>query len=362
MTGAFMNRAKLWVVLGLLLTWMGSAWAGGVSGGGGDVEKYPSEAKQVVGAARRYAGKILTAWLQSEERWIKETGLPEDHPLKPIFKSQRNVFEVLKSVKVNLAMSQPCFDDQGMPHDGSANLSGSDEICISPYAMFPKLSIFNVNEETVALILHEVSHLLGANEAEADAAQFFALYAFHGTDFRNVENDIWVLSGGIINFGFPPAFEVLRDWIRRPRPARTDMIEHWSDIFYLKLKEDFSSTVYSYVSFGMQKMFEAQDIRTSNLSYYSCSVDLSKTKATRDMCAEHLEEIFGRDVELSAREYAIRSGYSDPGEVYDSVKIKRIYTTDGFHDAVQALYDDYESVWSEVIELNKFTIKTVSMP
>ncbi len=160
--------------LSLLLTLR--VYAGGVSGGGGGtVPADPISAQDL--------RKIV-----EEERWelkqffnayeiIQKTrgkGNCQDSVCEKLFNGEHTIFSVLDS-DINFQESAPCLGPDGEPHDGYA---ADQSICLSLFSMVQKLDVSEARPQVLALIGHELSHLVALDEKEADQVQKAALKAF----------------------------------------------------------------------------------------------------------------------------------------------------------------------------------------
>ena len=149
-------------------TFNSTAEIGGISGGGGGtitpggVDTY--KIKQIIGLSKI----LLLSWLNDGEHFYKTVRLPGGHEPRPeellLFKGPRDVFEVIRQLKIEVKNSSPCYTFDGQPVDGSINATKPADICISAKTLAEKLNENNFEYETIALIMHEIMHLLGANE------------------------------------------------------------------------------------------------------------------------------------------------------------------------------------------------------
>src|SRR5690606_39142869 len=78
--------------------------------------------------------------------------------------SGKNIIEFAKETAFEVRMSEPCRDVNGQPKDGSVYGTKPGTLCLSAFLMAQKLNDLNVSSETAALMVHELSHLLGATE------------------------------------------------------------------------------------------------------------------------------------------------------------------------------------------------------
>lgn len=88
----------------------------------------------------------------------------------------RNVWEVLPAIHWDIRTDAPCIDGEGKESDGSASLP--DTVCLSIPRLSLKLDENGATRAVFALMVHEVSHLFGTSEAEAEALQSLADAAF----------------------------------------------------------------------------------------------------------------------------------------------------------------------------------------
>ncbi|MGZ3695176.1 MAG: hypothetical protein ACXWQO_13635, partial [Bdellovibrionota bacterium] len=167
------------------LTMGGIAFAegGGVgSGGGGTTIPNPTNPEFISGTASEYGAKLLTVWLQHQEEVFNRYG-ENEQAKSPFFKvfrpsNRKNIYQLVESTEVEFRMSGPCLDSEGQPWDGSIYGSKPGSICISPFSMAPKLSDMNYEAETLALLAHEISHLMGTSESEAREIQQVVIWDF----------------------------------------------------------------------------------------------------------------------------------------------------------------------------------------
>lgn len=84
-----------------------------------------------------------------------------------LFDGEQTVFDVLDRLTIEVRHSAACRDARGNEVDGSADLASGNRICISAKRLAEKLTCSDVEAQVWALVLHEISHLLGTSEAEA---------------------------------------------------------------------------------------------------------------------------------------------------------------------------------------------------
>lgn len=107
------------------------------------------------------------------------TGKPtsETSPLlvnlhKKLFAGKSTIYHALKEAQFQVQESGPCYDTSGKEVDGSAK--DMPKICISSQRLSKSLTLENAQPELLALVIHEVSHMMGATEKEAMKIQEIA--------------------------------------------------------------------------------------------------------------------------------------------------------------------------------------------
>lgn len=167
-------------VLGTLLTTTSLASAnGGVSGGGGGT--LPSNP-----VSTYFIEKVIQEAKRDLRLFIKYELLRNDYANptaleKKLFGGTKNLWDVLEETNIELRETRPCYDSANNEVDGSIYSNKKNHICISSFRIAPKLIKQNARIETLALILHELTHLLGADEKEATSYQQMAVQFFNET-------------------------------------------------------------------------------------------------------------------------------------------------------------------------------------
>jgi hypothetical protein len=153
---------------------------GGISGGGGGVATPPGVEISKIQAAVENSKIVIEEWLNAKElRFSYGTnGLENSTAFAKLFGSSRNVFDVIKDLKIEVRNNEPCYDSDHNAVDGSIFAHAPASICISAFKLKDKLNAFDYEYETEALILHEISHLLGTDENEAVSLQNLSLPGF----------------------------------------------------------------------------------------------------------------------------------------------------------------------------------------
>jgi hypothetical protein len=160
------------------------AVAGGVGTGGGDfMPGTKVQASQV-----KMALSQVTPTIQARLNFLEFLlGTMNDPTYKSaaqkLFGGSTTVFDILNKVHINDQESGPCFDQRHNPKDASIAASGNASFCISVQEATEKLTTENLFAQLVAISIHELGHLVGLDENEAQAVQRFVLsYGGRGDD------------------------------------------------------------------------------------------------------------------------------------------------------------------------------------
>ena len=158
----------------LIILTFNVAWAGGISGGGGG-----TVIQKPIGKSR-IENLLTQARLVSYEYFNSSAGTKS---LKAISKPTGNdgTASLIKT-KIYIERESSCRDRDQVEVDGSVVSPVPDTVCISSKNLGEKLSDDNAFAQTMALVIHEYSHLLGASEEEAVSIQNAALEELNGHD------------------------------------------------------------------------------------------------------------------------------------------------------------------------------------
>jgi hypothetical protein len=160
---------------------------GGVDGGGGGtlpakpIANY--EFDQVIATAKRDLGLFTKQGMRNYSRRTSEKSVINTK----LYGGSITLWDILQTTDLEVLYDRPCKDANGHPRDGSIHASKPNTICLSAFLISPKTISERAKVEIYSLILHELSHLLGTTEAEAqeyqrDSAFFLAYDTNNQTD------------------------------------------------------------------------------------------------------------------------------------------------------------------------------------
>lgn len=311
------------------------ARAGGVSdGGGGVVNSNPVDIAHVLFATAETGG-ILLAWLYREESTFKK--LPTDEqkrsPSAKLFLGKTSAIDLIKTTAFEVRMNKPCYDSGGNSKDGSVLGARPGTLCISPYSMAPKLNESNYEQETAALVMHEISHVLGADENEATEIQknvLFSLEKYRIIDFKvdtgliapkPLENRL----GGEIDM----ALMNLRFW-SKSAVYDPNLMKHGDAASIAKDLQSIDLQYLRKVAINIQlapndvmAQYQAQVLKIYLLEKYICANNPSSDSIEKEECKNDLAKIFANDDRVSVRQAELRMNNIDLGLDAELVTIQK---------------------------------------
>lgn len=156
-----------------------TSFAGDKAGNGGDIYLDPMIEAEALKEAVLQSRSPIEFLLSAKERKFVRGEMTSDSPYFVLFSAKEDVFSLLAKIKINIEMSRSCVDSNGYDEDGAASINGDNTICISIKRLQSKLINDSQNPDDYrsyigALVLHEISHLMGANENQARALQMAA--------------------------------------------------------------------------------------------------------------------------------------------------------------------------------------------
>lgn len=358
-------RCTLSALLYSGLTFTAPAFAGGVSdGGGGTTNPKPADPEWIAQSVHFDAAIILTAWFNRQEQ-IFVTMSDELKPQSPFYKmftSDKNIFDLIKVTKVELQFSIPCYDKNGNPWDGSVYTSEPGSVCLSPFTMAPKLNKYNVKVETYSLLAHELSHLLGTTEEEADAIQEQAIADLYQVNFVDEIVEFDLLSKGNMEVG--ELLVQLNYDISSAKFLRDEDFDRSFDSygdFAVRLGD---KNILLPVRFERFKLVYPEFVRFYLMRDFVCSNDQSLIEEMRKVCMDNLNSVFLKEYTATARDYHIRNLFNshDPGEVFDLVTIRRPAMAEDVAAELTLLLDYVKQIQADLQSLVSSQMEVVRFP
>ncbi len=284
--------------------------AGGISGGGGGTTvPDPIKPEALAWTFEEFAPFIAYSWLLGAERNFD--GLSEaektQSPLKILFGSpnaDKRVFAYLRSAQVEMRMNSACIDYDGVEREGSVHTMKPGNVCLSVFLMAPKLNVALALKEASALYLHEISHLVGANEPEAVAIQKLMLrdlwYAnpakiIAGAQFAG---GTWSVEGATL---------YVKRLLKNPALITASEIEKIAERFD-RAVDGLNLEGESFSAIGAELHDEILPYRAvvESIQDYLCAGDSKLALKQRRECKRQIAKEFADAKEVSARDYLLR--------------------------------------------------------
>lgn len=343
-------------ILGILITLFGFSTqllAGAVSGGGGGTTNpIPAMPADVEQAIADFASPSILMFLNKQE-YEFEQQTEENKLTSPYYKLFRptngvTVFDHVKNLSVEIHRNSACLDANGESKDGSVYASKPGAVCISSFSIAPKVNARNVAAETVALILHELSHLSGATETEATEIQneFVELNLSQLLDAKTrLKMAALPLMG---RFGEP--LLSLKYWINVPSAITTPELDQWAT--------ELMNIHSNQLRLASNELFALRYAQLSRMAPivrkilvirdYISTQDPREDSEVRANDSKQLALGFGGDRQVTLMTYLTRIGYFSLAAEYETISIHKM---DTLADVTTNLSEIQNYLWEVSTEL-----------
>lgn len=315
---------------------------GTVGGGGGGTTSPLKASRDMIKLAAAQAKLTIVTFLNEEEiRFVlHSSGMSAEwKTLNPkLFNSSNDIFKVIEKISIEVRADAPCYDSSGDVVEGSIFSNYSDSICISSLLLAQKLDVYNYEYETAALILHELSHLLGATESEAVSVQVSYIQNMRANSYSRVRtlqqqyySDLSAIKLDLDQFSldmgsYPPTnlptckFNPKINW--KLWDWEHDVAAQGN--FYALRASDF-------------EVLQNQIIRLSMLADYICLNDPVQIKSgNATYSKKRFDTGFGLDQQIEIQDYAIRLGvYKFVNRLQSDISKKPQDATDVFWELMK---------------------------
>jgi hypothetical protein len=341
---------------------------GGVSdGGGGSVGSSAVTPEQIAQAVPPLAHWILP-WLYRQQAQFQTLSPADqkDSTVAKLFPAHGDdILVLIPKISFELRLSGPCFDANHTPKEGSIFAKNKNQICLSPFLLSQNLNSSDVAAETAALMIHELSHLLGTNEAEAVAIQKLAIADFSQMSLADTDKALSALLNGEQGGQITTVRGPLQSWSQDPEHFTTarDLLywnQSWGNL--LGSLTDQTDQRVQYVSQSLLDLYPAYNMKIAVLIAYYHAHDMTSTPEDRQSFQDQLDQSFAAAKTLTARQLISAQGGWDPGAAYDKVILHK---PESWADEARAMLDleNYLGrIESQVRSLFQFSIPTEITP
>jgi len=309
---------------------------GGIGDGGGGTTKpipvTPRDIRDFVGNNR--TAPMIRAWFNGLEadyqRELENDYEKESTALPKLYGGKEDVFAKLEKLQIEVRLDKPCYDKSGVETDGSVYNTIPGGLCISAYRIAPQVVQSNYESETAALIIHEVSHLLGTDEKEAIELQQKALNQFAKISFLD-----GIVQGQMIAHGLNENLYLNFDLTMNSNPDvflnAEALTKQHDKLLTLRDKEIRYPGILGGFNFLRSKSFELitpQFVRFTILDHFLKSMKTGTTEYDiwlRKQAVKQLEMGFDKDDSVTTETYLVRikkPNYS-LAESYKQVTVRR---------------------------------------
>jgi hypothetical protein len=334
--------------------------AGGVSDGGGSTSTQNEVTPQIIIESMKTSGPMLLTWLYRRHQLFQELAISsrESSPFKILFSSpHQNIFTILQSTDIEVRSTKPCYDKSGRPIEGSIYASKADSMCLSPFLMAKKLVSSNIAQETAGLIIHELSHLLGANEEEANTIQNCLLNDLKATspetialNFNYLVNDSG--QGKIYETALPTTF-----WEKDPANYLTfkDCFSWMKDLARLKDAIMYQpQPIILFASPEIMKLYQPQFAKLAVIQLFISAHDKNVSSIERKASQDLLDKLFFDTDEKTASEIGHGLGVI-PTSDYDLITIKKPKEWSDISQLLGEMRNYLFSIQSDILKIKNFS-------
>lgn len=164
-----MKKLFLAVIVLFVTKIYASGNSGGMDGGGGGtLPTHPAPVHLIREIVSESKAKLLHLLNKYETRTEYDDS---NTLLKKLYGGPRKAQDVLNDLRVEIREEKPCLTSHGTEVDASIHAVKPNTICISAFRISKKIDQAIVEREILALLAHEVSHFMGADETEAEKIQ-----------------------------------------------------------------------------------------------------------------------------------------------------------------------------------------------
>ena len=342
--------------------------AGVISGGGGDIEQAdPVRHAYYITNIVRYNKPVLVTWLYEKEKDYllnknSESPIHENPEVLAminaralLFESDINVYQALDNLKIYSREDKPCFDENNNETDASFYTDESFAICISPFTMQSKLNEYNFADETLALVIHELSHLIGANEEEAEILQGMALYDLNQSNYFDIRLKI-------ANMQYDAIFTNLTDqlsyYIEFPNEMTWRILIDIQNKFW-NLKKDLNGGFnhHSLVSADNLGYLNNEQARINHIRDY---LSIFRRESSKDYYQKLYDQSFGDEQTISYSEY-FKNRTGDEETMYGtSIMINKINQKSDITIELKELKLAIEVILTSIVILNESDFEVIA--
>jgi hypothetical protein len=201
---------------------------GGISGGGGGslpgLKVSPWDVQDVLKTAQR----DLRFYLRYKENGFDAASPTAEETL--LFGGAKTILTLVDSTPIDMRLDRPCYDQTGAEVEGSVANTVPGGICISAWLLSKNVTSERIYSETLALVLHELTHLLGADEQMATELQKEAAFHLRKIDDRTTQG-MAERAEDLLNLAFVSLESALADLENKPFSVLRVLIEDIQDKF-----------------------------------------------------------------------------------------------------------------------------------
>ena len=296
---------KSCLVLVLMVLFSELSPAGIITGGGGGlIDSQSSSPNDVSRVMQEWGGSIIQAWLNrlEMEYELQDANSQLQSPFYKIFSDKAAFYEKIKKTGVEIRYNEPCFDAEHKAFDGSVFARHANAVCVSAFSAAPKVTIYSVESQILALLMHEFSHLAGCDEAEAVAIQLRAIDDFSRVRFDNLETQRNALRIGL-GYTVNNIKSDLEAILNPSDTVTTSELRSAAKAAILGLSSIVSQDG-KFAFLGGHSLYDSEQVKAQLLVAIisSCVFDETLNESAKSKCKVDLESLFQNKNEISVKD------------------------------------------------------------
>lgn len=261
-----------------------------------------------------------------------------------VFFGNETIADVLERTGIEVRTDKPCYDAFQNEVDASIYANHPDDICLSAFRIAPKLIEERARVETLALIVHELSHKLGTDEKEATDLQSMA--AIHLNDsLKDIPMDFrfFVRDASDQASHLEGAIESAIGRLKQAPQPNSEVVEH----FLFQVMESqralykalHFSAAYSFYDHREQSYDDMMEDRLNLALIYLRSI---YDKAAQAEWTEKYEEVFGQGKAITYGDYVTQhASYRQDRNEYQTAILYRLDSVEAAINELTELAEYY---------------------
>lgn len=259
---------------------------------------------------------------------------------------KETIADVLERTGIEVRNDRPCYDAFQNEVDASIYANHPDDICLSAFRIAPKLIEERARVETLALIVHELSHKLGTDEKEATDLQSLAAIQLNNLKDIPVDFRFFIRDASDQASQLEGAIEKAIKQLKQTQPATSDTVDKLlSDVVESQralYKALHFSAAYSFYDHREQSYDDMMDDRLNLAIIYLRSIYDKEAQAE---WTQKYEEVFGQGKAITYGDYvAQHASYRQDRNEFATAVLYRMDSVEAAINELTELAEYYDKI------------------